>query len=65
MRTGTIMAYNKKVGVGLIKDSNSETIKFYEGDANSFPARGTVVTFDIGFRNRALAAINILILKVA
>jgi len=64
MRTGTIIAYNKKVGVGLIRDSNSQHIKFFETDSNSLPARGDVVTFDIGFRNRALAAINVFILKL-
>ncbi|QPH41266.1 cold-shock protein [Pedobacter endophyticus] len=64
MRTGTIIAYNKKVGVGLIKDSNGQHIKFFETDSDSLPARGAAVTFDIGFRNRALAAINVFILKL-
>jgi len=65
MRTGKILSFNGKAGVGLIEDINNQRIKFYADDCKNKPSRGNDVHFAISFRNGALIAINIRILKLA
>jgi len=59
MRTGTILSYNKIAAVGLLRDENNQTIKFYADGAKTVPARGENVSFEISFFNRGLVAINV------
>jgi len=56
MRTGQILSFNKKAGIGLIRDTNDEHIKFYIEDSKLHPVRGDNISFEIGFRGGALIA---------
>ncbi|MDQ1142856.1 hypothetical protein [Pedobacter agri] len=59
MRTGIVIAYNRKVKIGVIKDSNEQRIRFYsEGVTNTFQLLD-VVQFDIAFIARSLRAVNV------
>lgn len=59
MRTGIILSFNKLASVGVLKDVNGQTIKFYANEAELILARGENVSFDIAFRNRGLVAVNL------
>ncbi len=59
MRTGKILSFNKKAGIGLIEDENGERIKFFAESAESIPERGDVVSFEIAFNSRSLTAVNV------
>ncbi|WP_083837973.1 hypothetical protein [Pedobacter agri] len=60
MRTGIVIAYNSKVKIGIIKDSNGQKIRFYlEGVAITF-RRFDVVQFNISFIAGSLRAIDVI-----
>jgi len=65
MRTGKILSYNSKAGIGLIEDDNNQRIKFYIEDCKTRPYSGNEVYFTISFRNGSLIAGNIRMYKVA
>jgi len=65
MRTGHILSYNKKVGIGFIKTNNNQRIKFFSDDSLASPHVGDAVSFDISFRNGSLIAINIKLLTLS
>lgn len=59
MRHGIILSYNKKIGIGVIKDSNDQHILFKRIEMDEFPVRDSVVTFEIRYDNGALTAVNL------
>lgn len=59
MRNGTILSYNKVIGVGVIRDSNQQHILFYYGITSVIPVRGSAVRFEIQLQNGALVAVNL------
>lgn len=59
MRKGVILSYNKKIGIGVIKDSNDQHILFSDIEMNHIPLRNSQVTFDIQYRNGSLLAVNL------
>ncbi|MCX3267458.1 hypothetical protein [Pedobacter agri] len=59
MRTGIVIAYNRKVKIGVIKDSNEQRIRFYSEDVTNTFQRFDVVQFDIAFIARSLRAVNV------
>ena len=65
MRTGKILSYNSKAGVGLIQDTNNQRVKFYIEDCKTRPFGGNEVYFTISFRNGGLIAGNIRMFKFA
>ncbi|QPH39343.1 hypothetical protein [Pedobacter endophyticus] len=65
MRTGHIISYNKKAGVGCIKNVNNQRIRFFSDDLLVHAHTGDAVSFDISFRNGSLVAINIKLLTLS
>ncbi|MCZ4222375.1 hypothetical protein [Pedobacter rhodius] len=59
MRTGIILSINRVAGVGILKDFNNQTIRFYVEDSEKNICRGDTVNFDIFFKQRGLVAVNI------
>lgn len=60
MRTGFILSINRVAGIGLMRDSNDQTIRFYLDENKETFQRGDYVSFEISFRNRNLVAVNII-----
>ncbi|WP_316809049.1 hypothetical protein [Pedobacter agri] len=60
MRTGIVMSYNQIAGVGFIKDSNKQKIRFYNEDKTIVFKRFDVVQFDISFVKSSLQAVNVM-----
>ncbi|MFC4210903.1 cold-shock protein [Pedobacter lithocola] len=63
MRNGIILSFNKSAGVGIIKDSNNQHIRFYADDSKKIPSVGETVSFEIVFRNKNLVASNLKVFK--
>ncbi|GGE41431.1 hypothetical protein EV200_101652 [Pedobacter psychrotolerans] len=62
MRSGFIISISKTAGIGLIRDSNNQKIRFHVEDTNGVPNKGDLVTFEISFKNWSLAATNVMVL---
>jgi len=58
MRKGTIIAYNNKIGHGIIKDTNNQKIKFHL-ESKEQVSRLDFVQFDIAFVNGSLRAVDV------
>lgn len=63
MRNGTILSFNKKVSIGLIKDANDQHILFHYLGTDHIPIRGSDVSFEIELHKGMLIAVNINVLK--
>lgn len=59
MRKGVILSYNKKAGIGVIKDSNDQHILFNYAEMKGVLLRNRIVDFDIEFCNGSLAAVDL------
>lgn len=62
VRSGLIISLNEILGIGLIRDSNNQKIRFYVNDTKEPTIKGDLVTFNINFRNWHLAATDISVL---
>lgn len=60
MRTGIIISYNHTAGLGFIKDSNKQRIRFYNEDKTVVFKQFDVVQFDISFVRNNLQAVNVI-----
>ena len=58
MRKGTIIAYNTKIGHGIIKDTNNQKIKFHL-ESKEQVSRLDFVQFDIALVNGSLRAVDV------
>ncbi|MGA9650569.1 hypothetical protein [Pedobacter sp.] len=56
MRTGYILSYNQKAGIGLICDENDQRIKFFAEAVNIPITKGDKVSFEIIFQKGSLVA---------
>jgi len=63
IKTGIILSFNKLAGVGVLKDSNNQTIKYHAENDKLHLLKGDVVSFDIGFHNKRLIATNLKLLN--
>lgn len=61
MRTGVIISYNQKVRLGIIKDSNSQKIRFFNENEKVIYKRLDSVTFEIAFVDASLMAVEIVL----
>jgi len=61
MRSGFIISISKTVGVGLIRDSNNQKIRFHIDDTKGVPTKGDLVNFEICFKNWCLVATDVIV----
>ena len=59
MRTGVVIAYNKNVQQGIIKDGNGQKINFFNEDVKIVYHQLDIIRFEIAPVNGRLMAINI------
>lgn len=59
IRQGIIISFNKKIGVGFIKDANGQKIRFHAESTSMKFAVNDLVGYVIGMVKTGLVALNI------
>lgn len=62
-RKGIIFSFNKTAGVGFIKDSNKQKIRFYAQDNQKMLSVNDLVSYEITMIKGRLTAVNITLIK--
>lgn len=58
MCMGIVFSYNKKIGAGLLRDSNSPKIKFFNKQPNYFFLVNDIVRYEISLNSYGLIAVG-------